>query len=72
MPTPAPASPVAAHPAYGIRPFLRTITQWIESKNFVQVESADTVAEVLDKFRLLTNTLCNEMGEINRTTGAIE
>ena len=60
-----------ASPVYG-RPLPRTITQWIESKNFVQVESADTVAEILDKFRNITNTLCNEMGAINRTTGVIE
>ena len=67
---PTPPPPAAAQPGYG--PGRRTISQWMDSKSFVQAEKSDTLADVMDKFRNITNTLTIEMGAINGATGRVE
>ena len=44
----------------------------MDSKSFAQVEKSDTPAEVMNKFRNITNTLITEMGAINGATGKVE
>ena len=68
-PTPVPTPPIVAQPAYG--PSQRTISQWMESKSFPQVEKSDTPQDVLNKLRNITNTLTTEMRAINGVMGKI-
>ena len=67
---PTPPPPAVAHPGFG--PARRTISQWMDSKSFAQAEKSDTPAEVMNKFRNITNNLITEMGAINGTTGIVE
>ena len=49
----------------------RTISQWIESKNFPQALASDSIQDVLDKYRMITNTLATEMRAVSALTGEI-
>ena len=67
---PTPPPPAAAHPGFG--PNRRTIYQWMESKSFAVAEKSDTLADVMNKFRNITNNLITEIGAINNRTGIVE
>ena len=68
-PDPTTPPPAAVYPGYG--PNRRTIYQWMESSSFAAAEKSDTLADVMNKFRIITNNLITEIGAINKA-GIVE